>query len=200
MKIIDCRGLTCPLPVVTVKKALEKDHDTNTSIQVLIDNEISNENVSKFLKSRGFTFTTELKGEDYIITTVGQEVIINDLVNSEIDHTGQYVKVVVVSSNCFGNGDDRLGALLMKSYFFALTELDAPPSSIIFMNSGVKLTCSGSDILESIEILANKGSEILSCGTCLDFYQLKDQLKIGEVTNMYTIVERMSNTVHVIKI
>lgn len=99
---------------------------------------------------------------------------------------------MVISKNTLGSGDDKLGFALMKSYLYALSESDKIPSDLLFLNGGVKLTIEGSDCLETIEALKNKGVNILSCGTCLDFYGIKDKLKVGEITNMYTIVEKMT--------
>lgn len=100
---------------------------------------------------------------------------------------------MVISKNTLGSGDDKLGSALMKSYLYALSESDKIPSDLLFLNGGVKLTVEGSDCLETIQTLKNKGVNILSCGTCLDFYGIKDKLKVGEITNMYTIVEKMTS-------
>ena len=106
--------------------------------------------------------------------------------------------VVAVSSDKMGSGNDELGAVLMKSFFFAETQLDTLPDKILFYNGGAKLTVEGSDCLEDIRILAKEGVEILTCGTCLDFYGLKEKLAVGAVTNMYTIAEILQNAVSVV--
>jgi selenium metabolism protein YedF len=108
--------------------------------------------------------------------------------------------VILVSSDKFGSGDDKLGAVLMKSYMFALSESDVKPETMLFANGGVKLTCEGSDVLESLKSLQENGVEMLSCGTCLDFYGLKEKLSIGNITNMYTIVEKMNKSGNAIRI
>ncbi len=101
--------------------------------------------------------------------------------------------VMVISKNVLGGGDDKLGTALMKSYLYALSESDNLPSHLLFLNGGVKLTIEDSECLESIQSLKDKGVTILSCGTCLDFYGIKSKLKVGEITNMYTIVEEMTS-------
>ena len=106
--------------------------------------------------------------------------------------------VVAVSSDKMGSGNDELGAVLMKSFFFAETQLDTLPDKILFYNGGAKLTVEGSDCLEDIRILEKEGVEILTCGTCLDFYGLKEKLAVGAVTNMYTIAEILQNAVSVV--
>ena len=108
--------------------------------------------------------------------------------------------VIVIGNDKLGLGDDELGTLLMKSYIFALSESDRLPSDIIFLNGGVKLAVEGSDCLTSIKALSEKGVNILCCGTCLDFYGLKEKLGVGEITNMYTIVEKMNTAANTIKL
>ena len=98
-----------------------------------------------------------------------------------------------------GEGSEELGAVLIKSFVFALTQLDDLPSTIIFYNSGVNLSCEGSPVLEDLKNLAAQGVEIISCGTCLNFYGLKEKLAVGEVSNMYDIVERQRAADLVIK-
>jgi selenium metabolism protein YedF len=80
----------------------------------------------------------------------------------------------------------------MKSFLYALTQVENI-KQMIFMNSGVFLTTEGSDVLESLKTMEESGVEILSCGTCLDYYGLKDKLAVGEVTNMYTAVELLTS-------
>ena len=99
-------------------------------------------------------------------------------------------KVVVLSGNVMGSGDDELGATLMKAFVFALTQQDELPASILAYNGGVKLTVEGSPVLEDMRKLADAGVEILSCGTCLNHYGLTDKLSVGEVTNMYVIAQK----------
>jgi len=102
--------------------------------------------------------------------------------------------VVVVTTDTFGQGDSTLGKLLMKNYIYALKELDNKPSSIIFLNRGVFLTTEGSEVINDLKELEKIGVEIISCGTCLDYYNLKEKLQVGSVGNMYTIAEKMSKS------
>ena len=90
-----------------------------------------------------------------------------------------------------GEGDERLGKTLMKGFIYALTESESLPSCILLYNNGAKLSTEGSDSLEDLKLLESKGVEILTCGACLDFYKLTEKLKVGSVTNMYVIAERM---------
>ena len=95
--------------------------------------------------------------------------------------------------------DMELGKILMKSFIFALTKQDAFPETIIFYNEGVKVTTQESDTVNDLLFLESEGVEIVNCGTCLDFFKLKDDLKVGSITNMYDIVERMEKAEKVIK-
>ena len=107
--------------------------------------------------------------------------------------------MVVVSSQFAGQGDDTLGTALMKSFIYTVTEAEVLPECMIFYNGGVKLTTEGSPVLEDIQKLADAGVEVLSCGTCLNFYGLEQKLKAGQVTNMYVIVEKQQKASRIIR-
>ena len=117
--------------------------------------------------------------------------------NFEIDEEEKIV--VVLSSDKMGEGDDELGKVLIKGFIYAITQLDKLPKSVLLYNGGVKLSTEGSDSIEDLKELEEKGVEILSCGTCLNFYNLQDKLKVGKVTNMYSIVEEMSGATNIIR-
>lgn len=94
------------------------------------------------------------------------------------------MKVVFVNSDRIGDGDEALGTKLMQSFLYSLARTEAKPGAVLFMNSGVRLTCEGSGALADIKLLAEDGVAIKSCGTCLDYYGLMDKLAVGEVGNM----------------
>lgn len=103
--------------------------------------------------------------------------------------------MIFINSNTIGRGDDELGVALMKSFLYALTKSAVPagrqedkPSKIIFMNGGVKLVVEGSEVVDSLKELIDSGVQMLACGTCLDFFKLKDKVAVGEVSNMYEIL------------
>lgn len=108
--------------------------------------------------------------------------------------------IVVISSQFAGTGNDELGAALMKSFIYTLTEADVLPTCILFYNGGVRLTTNGSAVLEDLDHLAAAGVDILSCGTCLNYYGLTEQLAVGQVTNMYEIFERQKNAGKIVRI
>ena len=107
--------------------------------------------------------------------------------------------LVVLSGNTMGTGDAKLGTSLMKAFVFALTKQDQLPDTILCYNTGAYLTCEGADTLEDLKLMESEGVTVLTCGTCLDFYGLKEKLAVGGVTNMYDIVERMENAAQIIK-
>ena len=108
--------------------------------------------------------------------------------------------VVAVGSAEMGNGDPRLGRILMKSFLYSLTQLEELPQTVLFFNGGVRMTTEGSESIEDLKALEAQGVEILSCGTCLDFYGLKDKLLVGGITNMYVIAQTMAGAGNVVKI
>ena len=201
-KIVDAMGDQCPIPVVKTKKAIQ-EMDNKGVIQVLVDNETAVQNVTKMGKKNGAEVTSEKKGEkEYVITLnlSGEAPDAEALAADEecaVDVRSN--QIVVISSNVMGGGDDVLGGKLMKAFIFAVTQQDQLPKAMVFYNGGVKLTTEGSEALEDLKNLEAQGVEIVSCGTCLDFYGLKDKLAIGAVTNMYDIVERMETASSVIK-
>ena len=200
-KIIDCKGMACPLPVVNAKKASEQLHSGDI-LTVLVDNEIAVQNLTRFAEHKGFAPTAEKKGEkEYAVTMhisgtdaapPEEEVLCN------LD-TRRKGMLVVLSGSTMGVGDAKLGTSLMKAFVFALTKQDQLPDTVLCYNTGAYLTCEGADTLEDLKLLESEGVTVLTCGTCLDFYGLKEKLAVGGVTNMYDIVERMENAAQIIK-
>ena len=199
-KIIDCRGMACPLPVVNTKKAAEEAH-LGDILTVLVDNEIAVQNLRRFASHKGFSVTSEKRGEQefaVVITLSGEASAEPEEVACAVDARKKGM-LVVLSANTMGTGDAKLGASLMKAFVFALTRQDQLPETILCYNSGAYLTCEGADTLEDLKLLESEGVTVLTCGTCLDFYGLKEKLAVGGVTNMYDIVERMEKATAIIK-
>ena len=201
-KIIDCTGLACPLPVVNAKKASE-ELCAGDVLTVLVDNEIAVQNLTRFAEHKGFGVSAEKKSDkEYaVIMTVfgaaGEETREEEI--ACVMDSRRKGMLVVLSANVMGTGDPKLGTSLMKAFVFALTKQDQLPDTILCYNSGAYLTCEGADTLEDLKLLEGEGVTILTCGTCLDFYGLKEKLAVGGVTNMYDIVERMENAAQIIK-
>ena len=198
-KTFDARGMACPLPVVNAKKASEEMTNGGT-LTVLVDNEIAVQNLTKFGNSKGFTVSSEKKADkDFAVTFQIPENGAAPATAAEsaaptcAPDSKKHGLIAVLSDNTMGNGEEQLGKLLMKSFIFALTKQDQLPETILCYNSGAYLTCEGSDSLEDLKSLEADGVKILTCGTCLDFYNLKEKLAVGGVTNMYEIIEIMEN-------
>ncbi|MDW7650816.1 MAG: sulfurtransferase-like selenium metabolism protein YedF [Bacillota bacterium] len=180
---LDCRGLTCPQPVVETKKKLtEMKQGTLT---VLVDNETAKNNLLKLASALRFESASREEDGLYAVTLLKEE-------KGPAENAQARRKLMLVSGETLGRGSDELGAILMKSFFYALSESDNIPESIYLINAGVKLACTGSAVLESLQKLAQMGSQVYSCGLCLDFLELKSQLAVGEVTNMYAIVDALT--------
>lgn len=200
-KIVDCRGMACPLPVVNAKKASEELH-AGDMLMVLVDNEIAVQNLTRFAEYKGFGVSAEKKAEK-------EYAVIMRISGTSAENTKEEMTcavdsrrkgmLVVLSGNVMGTGDAKLGTSLMKAFVFALTRQDQLPDTILCYNTGAYLTCEGADTLEDLKLLESEGVAILTCGTCLDFYGLKEKLVVGGVTNMYDIVERMENAAQIIK-
>ena len=201
-KIIDCKGMACPLPVVNAKKAAE-ELNSGDVLTVLVDNEIAVQNLSRFAEHKGFGVAAEKKADkEYAvmmhISGMAAEAAREEEAACLMDSRRKGM-LVVLSANVMGTGDAKLGTALMKAFVFALTRQDQLPDTILCYNTGASLTCEGADTLEDLKLLESEGVTILTCGTCLDFYGLKEKLAVGGVTNMYDIVERMENAAQIIK-
>ena len=205
-KIVDARGLACPLPVVNAKKAAEELHAGDV-LTVLVDNEIAVQNLQKFAKQKGFSATGEKKAEKEFEVTIN--VVSDAAVQAVAEEAEEEIvcavdsrkngMVVVLSANVMGTGDEKLGTNLMKAFVFAVTKQDQLPETIVCYNTGAYLTCEGADTLEDLKALEAEGVNILTCGTCLDFYGIKDKLAVGTVTNMYEIVEVMEKAKNIVR-
>lgn len=179
---LDCRGLTCPAPVVETKKKLGQM--AAGTLTVLVDNETAKNNLLKLAGSLNLDSAAREEEALFAVTVIkGAEI-------SEKQATKR--KVILVTAETFGRGSEELGTLLMKSFFYALSESDMPPEQIYLVNGGVKLACVDSAVLESLEGLQAQGVAIHSCGLCLDFFELKEKLIVGDVTNMYAIVDELT--------
>ena len=204
LKTIDNRGLSCPMPVVNTKKALEElaaNPTADFTLTSLVDNETAAENVSRFARNSGYGVTVEKKAEEFIVHIKKSQTDIFPPPEEQKDKElecrvgvgteGVGETVMIITSSTLGDGSEELGSLLMRSFFFTIKENDTPPARMFFLNGGVSLTVEGSPVLEELQELAARGVEIFSCGTCLDYYNLKDKIQVGQVTNMYDTVDAM---------
>lgn len=209
LKVVNAMGDACPIPVVKTKNAI-KELIGAGMVETLVDNEIAVQNLTKMAQQKNYGVRSEKLGENQyrVIMTIGEsaneagaEAVEEETTAEETcmpdDRKGN--KVVVISSSYMGTGDDELGAVLMKGFIYALSQQDELPKTILFYNSGAKLACEMSPTLEDLMSLEANGVEILTCGTCLNHYGLTEKLKVGGVTNMYVITEKMMQADLIVK-
>ncbi|MDI0268052.1 sulfurtransferase-like selenium metabolism protein YedF [Clostridioides difficile] len=196
---IDARGLACPKPVINTKKELDKIEEG--IVVTTVDNETAKENVLKLAKSLNCEASIVDEKENFISIEIikGQNILDKqDVVDKEeckLEDT-----CIFISSDKMGLGNDELGKVLIKGFIYTLTESKPYPKYVLLVNGGVTLSAENEETIENLKILENEGVEVLSCGTCLDYYNLKDKLQVGSVTNMYTIVETLKNASNTISI
>lgn len=181
MNILDCRNLSCPAPVIAVKNALQ----TSGNLSVRLDDGAPRENVVRFARNRGYTVSEERDGAGWLLTISGSD----DMPTGVMVPKSEGTCVFLITSDRLGDGPEELGRLLMKNFIHTLLETATQPTHLLFMNSGVYLTCEGSDVIEALGKLVNRGVEVFSCGLCLDYFDLKERLKVGATTNMLTTAE-----------
>lgn len=200
--IVDVRGSLCPTPVIETKKFFE--NHPGEVVMTLVDNEVSRDNVKKFALSKGYKVEVETEGMTHKIIMAPGEMVYDKMNESYSSFDVSLMnmsptspkekkgKVFVVTKNYLGEGSEELGRTLMKTFFHSLSEAEVKPKKIIFINGGVTLAAEGSPVLESLCALEKAGVMIESCGICLDYYSLKEKLAVGAVTNMYVIVEALT--------
>jgi selenium metabolism protein YedF len=199
---IDARGLACPQPVLETKKALERG--VPGPLTVLVDNTTSKENVMRFARNQGCEVKIqESEPEQFQITIVKCDESVGPAAKEELlpcpmPGTEPVRNVVYVGNNCMGRVDDELGAKLMRWFLRTMIDSTPLPWRMVFINSGVKLTTIDEEAVEAISLLEEKGVEVLSCGTCLEHFNLKDKLGTGKVTNMFEIIETLNSATKVI--
>lgn len=187
---VNAVGEVCPKPVIMTKKAL-KEIESGV-VEVSVDNQTSKENVEKMAKEMGHTFETKEEGNVFVITiTKAGEKQENSSKEENI--------VISIGSDKMGEGEDELGKILIKGFIYALTEAETLPKTVLLYNKGVLLASTFEDTVKDLKVLEERGVEILSCGTCANFYHVQDQIKVGTLTNMYTILEKQMKAAKVIK-
>ncbi len=186
---LDCRGQACPHPVLKTKEIV--DGGEVQSLTVLVDNEASRENVSRFLERSGFVVRVDFRDGALAVTgTRDQEV--PGLEGPEVEEEAELRKILVlVGADRLGKGDDVLGKKLILSFIGTLKEMGRELWCLVLLNAGVKLAVTGSELLESIQELEQEGVMVLVCGTCLNHFQLLEQKRVGQTTNMLDIVTHM---------
>jgi selenium metabolism protein YedF len=199
---VDARGLACPQPVIQTRKAMQQ----TDQIVTLVDNETALTNVSRMAAKAGWQVDVVTEGDEFQIQMAKGD----NMPTPEVLPVAAPVKgmaeaisgplVLLVSSDIMGRGEAELGNILVRAFFHTLGEVKPLPQQIIFVNTGVKLACEGSPVLEDLQALQAQDIEMLVCGTCLGYFELKEKLAVGQVSNMYDIAEALLSTGKVVNL
>jgi selenium metabolism protein YedF len=194
MKTVDAKGLKCPMPLILTKRAL-LEADRDETLEILIDNETSVKNVTRFLEEHEMKVSVEKLGGIYRLS-VGNTGLVTDQTRATdycevpATETGDYL--ICFQKNIQGAGADEMGLRLTQLFINTLPDIDRKPETMVFLNSSIFLVLDDSPVLEPLKKLEREGVKILVCGTCLDFFEKKDELATGIVSNMYEILDLMS--------
>ena len=177
----------CPYPVVETRKQILAH--PGQSLEVLVGDPAGRDNVSRLAAKMNYQASAEAVGSNFrlTLTPADNETAAADETATVAAATGK--TVIYCGSDRMGDGDDEFGRVLIRNFLTTLLEMDPLPDIVLFVNSGINLTTQGSDVIEALQTLESRGVDIASCGLCLDFYQKKEQLEVGRVTNMYEMVE-----------
>ena len=203
MVVIDAMGWVCPRPVIEAKKVIATFPQEGGVVQVLVDNQIACDNLSKFSASKGYDCkVTKLADRQYeVIITVGEGRAQESApAQAPVAVASGDGLVVAISQNKMGHGSDELGQILIKGFIYSISQLEVAPKAVVFFNSGVKLTLQDANTLADIQSMVERGTIVRVCGTCADYFKVKDQVAVGEICNMYDIVDAMSSAAKVINI
>ena len=199
--VVNAMGDQCPIPVVKTMKALAAMTEPGT-LEIHVDYEVPVQNLSRFAADRKLPVTAEKLDDKHYV--VRMEVAEPKAAAAKQETPGcipdlRGDTVIAIASECMGNGDDQLGATLMKGFIYAVSQQEELPSAMLFYNSGAKLTAEGAVTVEDLKILEAQGVEILTCGTCANFFGLEGKQAVGSITNMYVIVEKLTAASKVIR-
>lgn len=183
-KTIDARGVPCPQPVILTKRALAEADE----VTAIVDNETAKKNVSRMAAREGCQVEIEEKTDGIYLrlTKTGEMPQEEPAVAPAAGPT-----VLFISAWAIGRGPEELQDVLIRGFLHTLNEVSPLPDTIIFINTGVKLTVENSPVLEDLQALEEQGVEILICGTCLNYFGLTEQVAVGTISNMYTIAETL---------
>lgn len=203
MNELDCRGLNCPAPVLSVRDALAKK--ASNDVAVLVDNEAARQNVSRFLEHQSYQVKSEQQeGGFRVIGTRGEEAHVSSAITPTPEiitpSTGSKKIMVLITSGHMGHGDDALGDMLMFNFIKTLKEMGSDLWCVAFVNNGVRFTVDGSEAVPFLQELAANGVQILACGACLAYFHILDTMLVGEVTNMFDIVTAMKRADSVVTV
>lgn len=209
MKTIDTRGKLCPMPLIMLKKGLVGCH-AGEEVCVLTDNETACGNLNDYLHELQADIrqnvVTDSDGQTYtelrfcVPEPIGgaSAQAVAPSTHSTPDAEAPYG--VVIGSDEMGGGDPELGKILMRAFVNALIEMPHMPAFVILYNRGVYLATKQIDTARTLEQMkTEKGVDIVCCGTCVDYYDLREDIQVGQISNMYTIMEMQSRVDRILR-
>lgn len=197
MKIIDTRGHLCPAPLIMAKKGIQESAP-GEDIEILTDNDTACQNLESYLTELKLSPQVRTEGEVHIFSIVAPESVADAPKAEYFCAVPASDYVVAIKSDAMGIGDDELGHLLMRAFINSLNAADKLPTAILLYNSGVKVALKDTDTALSLQELEEKGVAINACGTCVEYYGVKESLAVGMISNMYTITKYLSEAGHVV--
>jgi selenium metabolism protein YedF len=202
MKIIDTRGMTCPAPLIATKRALNETDDKE-GIRIIIDSRTTFDNVSRFLKDNGALFSSEESNNTWTISISSDKGLsateLNSYCDAAIPHFKKGDFIIAFTSDTMGEGDEKLGHLLVENFIKAVKDLNTLPQKIVFYNKGVLLGSEDSTTIGHLKELEKMGVEMLFCATCVNYYSLGEKIRIGILSNMFEIAGVMESAGKIIK-
>ena len=185
---LDYSQYQCPYPVVETRKQILAN--PGQLLEVLVGDQAGRDNVSRLATKMGYQASAEATENGFRLTLNPNEQAESAAQEQPQSTTATTGKTVIYcGSDRMGDGDAEFGRILMRNFLTTLLEMDPLPDVILFVNSGINLTTTGSDVLEALKMLESRNVDIASCGLCLDFYQKKKQLQVGRTTNMFEMAE-----------
>ena len=200
IQTIDTRGHLCPTPLIMAKKAIAAAQ-AGEELLILSDNTTSCQNLMQYLTDLGAMPCQTNQGNEFHITLKVPEekhASVSAQTYCTTPASDQKTYVVVIKSDKMGHGDDGLGSILIRAFVNSLKDADRLPTHIILYNTGVKLALKATDTGESLTALHQLGVEIIVCGTCADYFSIKEQLAVGTISNMYQITKITAEAGHVV--
>lgn len=207
---LDCRGLACPGPVMKTLEALEKD--APEALEITVDDQAALENVSRLLGGKGYAVEVQAGPGAMRISArraesaaaggpaAGAKASTGQTPSTECAGGGADKVTVFITADGIGAGSDELGGKLMQNFLATLPELGPGLWRVVLVNGGVRLACEGHPCLEKLQALAAGGVAVLVCGTCLGFFGLTEQRRVGETTNMLDVVTSLGLAGKVIQV
>lgn len=197
MKTIDTRGHLCPAPLIMAKKGIS-EATSGEEIEILTDNDTACQNLENYLTELKLNPQIRTEGDVHIFSITTPESVASSPSPESFCATPANDYVVAIKSDTMGIGDDDLGHLLMRAFINSLNAADKLPTAILLYNSGVKVALRDTDTALSLQELEDKGVAIIACGTCVEYFGVKESLAVGMISNMYTITKYLSEAGHVV--